>query len=166
MKRYCFVLFVIATACSNPNADKEKKTGDVIVHDEEVNKTVETDTSCFILTEGRKNQDTQAVKLAINGNDVTGKLFYMPSEKDWRFGNLRGTKDGDMLTLMWVYVQEGMKDSTQVVFKIDANTLLQKPFSYDNKTGKEFISDTSQFTMKYQQVDCSNFPKHDFDLGI
>ena len=164
MKRYCIILFTIITACEVP--DPEGKAKDAPVTDGEVATASVSDTMCFILTEGLKNQDTQAVKLTINGDQIAGKMIYMPEEKDWRFGSLKGTKHGDVLKLTWVYVQEGMKDSTETVFKLEESGLLQKPFNYDAMTGREFVSDTSQFTRKYQKIDCSRFPKQDFDLGI
>ena len=164
MKRYCIILFIIMAACETPNP--EGKAQDVFITNGEVTTAVLPDTMCFILTEGLKNQDTQAVKLIFSKNQVSGKMVYMPAEKDWRFGNLNGVKESNVLKLTWVYVQEGMKDSVRTVFKLEDDGLLQKPFNYDVVTGKEFVADTSQFTRKYQKVDCSSFPKQDFDLGI
>lgn len=165
MKRICVFILISLSACGDVKEDK-RQSEEVVIQNGEVTKASSTDTLCFILTEGNNNQDTQAVKLIVTGDVVEGKMMYMPAEKDWRFGNLKGMKAGAQLDLVWTFVQEGMKDSSQVVMKINGDQLLQKSVSYYPETGREFIADTATFTTTYKKVDCTNFPKQDFDIGL
>jgi len=162
MKFFLIVTLLFFCACSN---DAPQKPQDVVLQEGEASFT-KNDTLCFIYTEGKKQQDTQAVKLLISGNDVEGKMIYMPEEKDWRFGTLKGKKTNDILSLKWTFVQEGIKDSADVIFKLDGDKLLQKSVSYDVQTGREMIADTASFTKAFEKINCENFPKQDFDMGL
>lgn len=116
--------------------------------------TTYTMSGCFLHTDGLKNQDTTLVQLEIKDSDVTGQLSYMPHEKDRATGIMHGKKDGDIINAMWVYIQEGIKDSVAVSFKINEETILQKQPSYDSKTGRIFLADTALYSIKYTEVEC------------
>lgn len=124
------------------------------------------DSACYVRTTGKNNKDTFALKLIVQGNRVTGKLKYLYYEKDWRIGNLTGTRKGDIVNAKWVYIQEGQLDSTDVSFRLDGNNAYQKSSFYDNVTGREIMSDTGSYIEQYPKVDCAAFPKYDFDFGL
>lgn len=166
MKKYLLYIALVVCGCNNTPNKESDTPEDVLFENGNVSTVPAADTMCYMLTQGKENQDTQVAKIVITGNVVEGKLMYMPAEKDWRFGNIKGEKNADILNLQWTFVQEGIKDSTTVIMKMTGNQLFQKSTSYNPETGKEFIADTSQFSVSYQKVDCGNLPKHDFDLGI
>ena len=121
------------------------------------------DTMCFYRTEGTQNQDTAIVQLIFRDGDlVIGEMMHMPSEKDWRVGTLKGIKDGNDITAIWNYMQEGLHDSLQVVFRLANNKLEQKAWSFDEQTGREITPDDAQFVYEYTEADCDALPKHGF----
>ena len=119
-----------------------------------------SDTLCFQRYSGLTNQDTASVKLIIDGNNVTGQYTNLPHEKDGRFGSITGIKTGDLIKGMWRYQQEGMDDSIGFEFKLQDDKLLQKNTSFDMNTGREFLSDTASFSLKYVKIACEtvDFP--------
>ena len=65
----------------------------------------------------------------INANKVNGDMNWLPKEKDRRKGTLSGTLNGDKIEAVWSFMQEGMKDTLAVEFKLSAQQLAQKPMS-------------------------------------
>ncbi|MEP6612061.1 MAG: hypothetical protein ABJA76_09265, partial [Mucilaginibacter sp.] len=132
------VLFI--TACS-PNGPKtENKDSDKPADSSLLTKShaVATDTSrCFLLTEGTKNQDSTTIELAIKNNKVTGQMNWLPYQKDSRQGTLNGIAKGDTINAVWRFMQEGMTDSIELKLVLNGNRLLQKPLTFDTKTGRE-----------------------------
>lgn len=89
-------MLILLSACGEqtPRENAEKIIGAAT----EVANTT-TDTMCFVRTEGNEHQDTAAIKLVITGNYVSGKMMYLPAEKDWRLGNLKGIRQNNILKL-------------------------------------------------------------------
>jgi hypothetical protein len=112
------------------------------------------ETLCFQRLYGSVMKDTSLVRLIINGDIVTGYFMHLPYEKDSRRGNITATKQGDIIKGIWIYTQEGMQDTLSVEFKLNGNTLMQKNYSINLKTGREFLSDTSRFATEYKKIDC------------
>jgi hypothetical protein len=82
----------------------------------------------------------------------------MPFEKDSRRGTLRGTKEGTRIKATWTFRQEGQSDSLPVHFELANKRLLQKPYRYHRESGREYVADTSRYTLSFQQIDCAGFP--------
>ncbi|MGV8879842.1 MAG: hypothetical protein ACOH2A_12510 [Sphingobacteriaceae bacterium] len=110
---------------------------------------------CFQHTE---NRDTSSIQLIISGSLVEGKFSSVPFEKDARRGNIRGTKQGDIIKGLWRYMQEGVIDSLDVEFKLKDNQLLQKEFSVDKQTGREVLESSASFNILFSAVDCEELP--------
>ena len=121
---------------------------------------IASDTLCFQRYSGLSNQDTASVKLIIDGNNVTGQYTNLPHEKDGRFGSISGIKAGHLIKGIWRYQQEGMDDSIGFEFKLHDDKLLQKNTSFDMNIGREFLSDTASFSLKYVKIACEtvDFP--------
>jgi hypothetical protein len=112
--------------------------------------------ACFQRLEGLQNQDTTNITLLISGNKVTGTFNYLPYQKDSRKGSVTGEKQGDIIKGLWTYVQEGLKDTLVVEFKLQKSLLLQKSFGIDEATGRPILTDTSTFSIPYNAVKCSS----------
>lgn len=109
------------------------------------------DTVCFINVQGR---DTVKVSLHINKGDVSGYMVSIPYEKDRRRGKLAATKQGDIISGDWMYMQEGVNDTLPVKFRLTGNTLQQQPWKADMKTGREVADPQAPFSIAFQQTEC------------
>lgn len=169
MKKYLpFLLLSFVFAC---NSNEESNTSQTVQDSMPAAVTTQPgtgglDSVCFIRTEGIGNVDTMALKLFTEGNEAWGKLMYLYSEKDWRMGRFTGKRNGDMVKAKWVFLQEGMQDSVDLSFKLQGNSAFQQNMQVDKKTGKETLSDTAAYSREYRRIDCSKFPKYDFDFGL
>jgi len=111
---------------------------------------------CFRRIFGQQNQDTAWVQLEINAQQVTGRFEYLAFEKDERRGTLTGTKIKDEISVRWLFKQEGQLDSLPVQFKLAGNQLRQKPFRYNKNTGREYLTDTTAYSVIFKEIDCAD----------
>ena len=114
---------------------------------------------CFYHTDGTQAQDTTAVNLMINGNKVTGKMSWLPKEKDARKGTIDGTLNGNTIKAVWAFMQEGTKDTLSVEFQLRGNALAQKPYQYDAKTGRQQTNTRADYSVIYSMKNCTNEAK-------
>ncbi len=155
-------------SCNNNRTDEETREVDTLLETDESAADLTTkdiDSMCYLLVEGATIQDTKVLKLVIDGDDVTGALMYLPHEKDARFGNIRGSRDGDIIFGTWFYDQEGEKDSIDISFKKDGNDMLQQVPSFNEKTGREYLNTSSPYSIRYSPTDCRNLPQHKIDYS-
>ncbi|MGX5691248.1 hypothetical protein [Arcticibacter tournemirensis] len=141
-------------ACNGGKNKNESTNTDTASKRDSVTSATLNPTLCFAHYDGTKNQDTTILHLEIFENNVKGDLKWIPSEKDGRTGTIKGTKDGDLIKGIWTYMQEGQQDSLPVEFKLLKETILQKAYAIDPKTGRESLSDTSGFTIEFKEVPC------------
>ena len=111
---------------------------------------------CFYHTDGNAAQDTTTVSILINGNQVTGKMNWLPKEKDARKGTISGKLNGNAIKALWTFNQEGSKDTMSVEFQLRGNALAQKPYSYDAKTGREQTNTKADYSVIYNMKNCTN----------
>lgn len=111
---------------------------------------------CFYHTDGTAAQDTTAVSITINGDKVTGKMNWIPKEKDARKGKLAGKLTGNAIKAVWSYGQEGTKDTMSVEFQLRGNALAQKPYKYDSKTGAQQTNSAADYSVIYTMKNCVN----------
>ena len=148
----CIASLLIASCSSNGNKT-ENKDADKADSSKVTANTVATDTSrCFLLTEGKKNQDSTTIELAIKNDKVTGQMNWLPYQKDSRKGTLTGTAKGDTINAMWTFMQEGMTDTTGLKLVLNGNRLLQKPLTFDAKTGREHTDEKAGYTVIYKET--------------
>lgn len=112
---------------------------------------------CFIHTDGTNAQDTTAVHLVINANKVSGDMSWLPKEKDRRKGTLSGMLNGDKIRAVWSFMQEGMKDTIAVEFKLSAQELAQKPMNLNAATGREQVNTNADYVVIYKLDNCKRF---------
>ncbi len=150
-------LLVILTACNSGGQKRDNRdTASVSVTTADVS---ENQSLCFEHLEGTRNQDTSLVLLEITGNHVKGKMISIPFEKDIRKGTISGTKNDDIIKGVWTFMQEGMEDTIGIEFKLKNKILLQKEYSVDERTGRQILKNTSEFTILYHPSDCSAIEK-------
>jgi len=111
---------------------------------------------CFYHTDGKQAQDTTMVNMLINGGKVTGKMSWLPKEKDARKGTLTGSLNGNAIKAVWTFVQEGSKDTMSVEFQLRGNALAQKPYRYDAKTGRQQTNTGADYNVIYNMKNCTN----------
>lgn len=112
---------------------------------------------CFIHTDGTNAQDITAVHLVINENKVSGDMSWLPKEKDRRKGTLSGMLNGDKIRAVWSFMQEGMKDTIAVEFKLSAQELAQKPMKLNTATGREQVNTNADYSVIYKLDNCEKF---------
>lgn len=109
---------------------------------------------CFQKLSGTNNQDTAFIRLIVEGDKVSGDFSNIPYEKDSRIGTIEARKEGELIMGHWTYMQEGMNDTLEVQFRLTENKLIQKKYTVDPRSGREVLSDQSEFNIEFTQVDC------------
>lgn len=155
MKKYILICAMGLASCTGSN-DQTSNTATEDTITVEVYTIQQNKPYCFLRTEGSDNQDTTTVHLIVNANKVTGEMHWTPKEKDSRTGILTGTISGDEISAVWSYMQEGMKDTMTVAFKLSAQQLAQKPLKLDPATGREETDEAASYTLLYETDSCGD----------
>ncbi|RFZ94736.1 hypothetical protein D0C36_04145 [Mucilaginibacter conchicola] len=160
MKPYVIICALALASCAG-NGDKKADTTATATGDTAATSGMKAPAQdmdyCFIHTEGTSNQDTTAVHLLLKSGKVTGEMKWLPKEKDSRKGTLNGTITGDEIKAVWSFMQEGMKDSINVAFKLSAQELAQKPLKVNAADGRQVTDETAGYTLIYKLDNCSQF---------
>lgn len=156
MRKHLVILLsaAIAIACNNNRESTSTTNSASTLSNNNSTQNQQTE-FCFQRVEGNTNQDTSVINLVFKADKVTGTFNHTPHEKDSRKGTLSGSRDGDIIKTVWSFMQEGIKDTLSVEFKLSENELYQKTFGIDQQTGRQKITDTSTFSIRYQKIDCS-----------
>lgn len=159
MKKLFYIgsIALIVASCSSP---KDKKgTADTTVAGDTISKTADTAVAgnkpaisslCFLRTEGKEHQDSTSVELVVKGSKVSGIMNWLPWQKDSRKGTLNGEVKGDTVLATWTFMQEGVKDTLNLKFKLDSSQLLQKPLKLNTKTGRQQTDEKAGYTVVYK----------------
>lgn len=157
MKRYALIAAIAFASCTG-NGDKSNNSSDTTSTTKDttpsVNAAGQAKEYCFVRTEGTHNKDTTEVHLFINGTQVTGEISWLPKEKDSRKGTLNGTADGDNINAVWSFMQEGMKDSITVAFKLQPQKLTQKPLKTNTANGRQETDEKAGYSVEYKETAC------------
>ena len=122
-----FCLFLL-TACGKTDAPEanvhQPPSLSVAITDSGASNNIKDGTYCFSKL---FNQDITDVQLTILGNAVTGKMDWIPYEKDSARGTLRGFKNATgELDLTYDYMIEGSQQTETKIMKIEDGKLLVK----------------------------------------
>ena len=159
---FCLLLLcVFATSCGGSGKSTTDTVSTKPTHEDTVqananNAPIVNMQYCFYHTDGTAAQDTTMVNVTINGDKVTGKMNWIPKEKDARKGKLDGKLTGNAIKALWTYGQEGTKDTMTVEFQLRGNGLAQKPYKYDAKTGAEQTNAAADYNVIYTMKNCVN----------
>jgi len=150
-------LFSIASlliaSCSSNNSKPVNKDSVTTADTGKITKTANSSVAsslCFLRTEGKSSQDSTSVELVIKDNKISGQMNWMPDQKDSRKGTLEGTIKGDSINAVWSFMQEGMKDTLSLKFKLSNNELSQKPLKLNVTSGRDQTDESSGYTLNYQ----------------
>lgn len=111
-------------------------------------------TMCYLFAEG-KDSTTVNLTIATDGT-VTGAYDWQPHEQHGASGTLTGTKEGDLLKLMYDYTIEGSNQQQEMVFKLTGDQLAEGEGELtEGEGGVLKIKDASKLTWKpLTKVDC------------
>lgn len=112
------------------------------------------------------NQDTAFIRLMVEGERVSGDFSNIPYQKDSRIGTIEARKEGELIKGQWAYMQEGMNDTLEVEFRLVGNKLIQKNYTVDSRTGREILSDRSEFNIEFTKADCRQYKAWTIGQGI
>lgn len=113
------------------------------------------DTFCYVAVQGK---NTNAIKLIIAGDKVTGELRYLVEGEQPADGDLIGTLKDNVISADWTYVKGVDYYKVPVQFKMTDKSVVQKPTAVDEK-GVPYIPEDAEFVYEFPQVDCSKYPK-------
>ena len=156
MKTYITLLSLAIAVSGCTQKGTIKLTGDSTREVDDSFIETPADTLCFERYSGSRGQDTSSISIVLEDNRVTGKYATFPYEKDARIGTITGIRTGNIMKGMWHYQQEGMRDSLGFEWKIEDDKLMQKQTGFDPASGRERLSDTAQFSLEYQRIDCQS----------
>jgi hypothetical protein len=144
---------LLIASCSSNNSKSVNKDS---ITTSDTGKIIKTASSsvvssfCFLRTEGKSNQDSTSIELIIKGDKISGQMNWMPDQKDSRKGTLEGSVKGDSINAVWSFMQEGMKDTLGLKFKLSNNELSQKPLKLNVTTGRDQTDESAGYTLNYQ----------------
>ena len=149
-----FSLFLL-TACDKPDAPQANIQAPSYLSVAQEN-LLSDGTYCFSKL---FNQDVTDVQLTILGSAVTGKMDWIPYQKDSARGTLQGAKNmAGELDLIYDYMIEGNKQTETKVMKIKDGKLLLKVGELldPNNDGNLIYKDVSQakFSEVLEPVNC------------
>ena len=69
----------------------------------------------FPYQDGSDRKDVEEMYLTVQGDQVTGSLIWFPAEKDLRRGNVKGTINDGVMSLTYIFSQEGETTSVELI---------------------------------------------------
>lgn len=154
MKNYLIIPALALAACTGNGDKKTDSTKQDTANTSTANALQQKKEYCFLLTEGG-NQDTTNIHLIIDAGKLSGEMNWIPKEKDSRKGTLTGTVAGDKIDAVWRFMQEGMKDSINIAFRLSPQQLAQKPLKLNTANGRLETDASADYTLVYKPTDCN-----------
>lgn len=145
---FCIASLLIASCSSNNNKSVNKVTDTGKIARSAVQPAASS--FCFLRTEGKSSRDSTSIELVIKGDKVSGQMNWVPYQKDSRKGTLEGTLKGDTINAVWSFMQEGMKDTLSLKFRLSDDELSQKPLKLNVTSGRDQTDESAGYTLKYQ----------------
>lgn len=151
MKRY-FVTgaLLILALCSAYSTEAKGGKGD--------KKKSGPGTFCYVISDGENNQNINAVKLVIDGDNVTGELKYITAGEPPAAGKLNGTIKDGIITADWTFIKQTNYYKVPVAFKMTKDAVFQKP-SAVNADGQAYIPEGGEYSYEFPLVDCAYYPQ-------
>ena len=156
MKRFTplFLIYLLIVSCKS-KTERTGSSNDSIPAESQISDTVASDTKpqnapmCFLSS---VSKDSTSVRLQIDGDKVTGELYWLPYQKDSARGTLKGTKNAaGEFDLMYQYMIEGNQQTETKIMIVQNETLwIKKDELLDPKNdGNLVFKDAAQ--AKYQE---------------
>ena len=149
----------------------EVESGEVDLGKVKTHKVLQDDLKKNIIKDGYYcfskvfNKDVTDVQIHIDGNNVTGKMNWLPYQKDSARGTLKGELNAAReLELLYDYMIEGNRQTETKVMKIENEKLMMKVGELldPNNDGHLIYKDVekAKFSEVLETTDCKNF-SHD-----
>lgn len=142
---YCSFIFALG-ACKSKNAETTQTTETTTANADTVATATApaAETLCF---EEKVGKDLTTVSLIIDGNNVTGRMEWLPWEKDQARGTLKGKKNGNEIVADYEYMIEGSNQLEEKVFVLEGDKLLVKSGELEDKNGKLVMKNPGKATI-------------------
>lgn len=141
---YCSFILALG-ACKSKNTETTQTTEPTTANADTVaTATAPTETLCF---EEKVGKDLTTVRITIEGNKVTGKMEWLPWEKDQARGTLLGEKKGNEIVADYEYMIEGSNQLEEKVFVLEGDKLLVKSGELEDKNGKLVMKNPGKATI-------------------
>jgi len=114
-----------------------------------------TGLQCFMQVIGK---DTAFLHLEAASDSISGQLEYRRYEKDSNKGDIKGSVQGNIISVQYHFMSEGMMSTRQEVFKLDGERLYAGlPASFNNQGEPVFEKDPANIkfdTVPFVKVPC------------
>lgn len=142
---YCSFILALG-ACKSKNTETTQTTEPTTANADTVATATAptTETLCF---EEKVGKDLTTVRITIEGNKVTGKMEWLPWEKDQARGTLLGEKKGNEIVADYEYMIEGSNQLEEKVFVLEGDKLLVKSGELEDKNGKLVMKNPGKATI-------------------
>ena len=129
MKRFIllFLIYLLIVSCKS-KIERTGTSNDSIPAESQISDTVASDTKpqnapmCFLSS---VSKDSTSVRLQIDGDKVTGELYWLPYQKDSAYGKFKGKITGDTISVEYNYMIEGNQQSEDKIFVMQGDNLLE-----------------------------------------
>lgn len=153
MKNLFSVLFILVSiiACQS-GADQQTAAQDAAgaeaaQQNTRVNIPETNDVMCFQLKDGNAARpDVTTVRIAIQGDRVSGKMSWEPYEKHAAQGTLQGAKYGDTLRMIYSYTIEGADQVESLEFLLNGDKLIKREGELHEIDGVLVLKDPASAT--------------------
>ncbi len=149
---WLMVMPIAFFACQNPSANSNKVDSSKTPIDSSLTLAAKL-TGCYEYNVG---QDTIRLTLKINGNKVSGDLYYDMYEKDKSRGTLDGNLKDSVIESNYSFNSEGMDSESEVFFKFKNDSLYMGEGAQGYKDGKGVFLDKSKIGFKsaFRKIKC------------
>lgn len=121
------------------------------------NQAPQPETFCYLHLSGdTPKQDSMIAEFIVDGHKISGRLDWIPYEKDSGRGSVLGVMDGGIITGVYNYVIEGSRQKEEVIFKMSDAHLIKKVGELAEKDGilKLKNPETAVFRDTLYRIDC------------
>jgi hypothetical protein len=142
-----FYLFLAISILSCNNSGEHAQNADTLSHipsKKDNLPAIRNDINgCYISVSGR---DTFVASLQETNNQVSGKLSFDNFEKDASSGKVSGTREGDVIKLVYSFQSEGMNSVMDVWFQVTDGRLVRGIGEIQTKGDTAYFADPSSIT--------------------
>ena len=149
MKPFAFLLLTGATlalSCQQSGTTTDHSSDSTLTQGDTVTTAttspLATGLQCFTQVVGK---DTAFLHLEAANDSISGQLEYHRYEKDSNKGDIKGSVQGNIISVQYHFMSEGMMSSRQEVFKLDGERLYAGlPASFDEQGAPVFEKDPAK----------------------
>lgn len=142
---YILVLIAITTACNNPKGTKVSLDNIDSVGSESTDTIRKTSVKlqpCYLATIGK---DSAFLKISVSDStQISGELHYKFRERDNTYGEFKGVRRNDTLTIDYDYLAEGVKSVREITFLVRDEQIIEGIGDYKEENRKQVYQNKAQ----------------------